>query len=99
MTPTHTSRNDKRYRYYVCRQTWKHPSGKSTTVAAAHIEGVVLDQLARRQHGSVPILGTLIARIDFDGPRRQVTIHFRDSKAEPMEEIGNSRRHFHVAAP
>ncbi len=98
MTPTHTSRNDKRYRYYVCRQTWKHPSGKSTTVAAAHIESVVLNHLAR-QHGSVPILGTLIARIDFDGPRRQVTIHFRDSKAEPIEDICSSKRSFHVAAP
>ncbi len=98
MTPTHTSRHGKRYRYYVCRQTWKHPSGKSLTVAAASIESVVLDQLARRQHGSAQILGTLIARIDFDGPRRQVTIHFHDPAAEPVVDLGNKKRVFHVAS-
>ena len=32
MRPTYTSRNGKRYGYYVCRHTWKHSSGKSTTV-------------------------------------------------------------------
>ncbi len=46
MTPTHTSRNGKRYRYYVCRHTWKHDSGKSKTVAAADIERLVIDQLS-----------------------------------------------------
>ncbi len=84
MTPTHTTRQGKRYRYYVCRQTWKHGSGKSQTVVATEIERMIMDHITGRvaestgRMGWSPErgLGQLIARVDYDGDGRCVTISF-----------------------
>ena len=78
MTPTHTSRNGKRYRYYVCRHTWKHDSGKAQTVAAADIERLVRDRLATRGLlNSTASWAQLVGRIDYDAEKRQAMIAFQ----------------------
>ncbi len=47
MTPSHTSRGNRRYRYYVCtnaqKRGWDHCPSKS--IPAAQIEGYVVDQI------------------------------------------------------
>ena len=95
MTPTYTSRNGKRYGYYVCRHTWKHSSGKSTTVAAPDIERLVLNQLvaqglwpmaetASSAGQRARLVGTLVQRIDYDADERQATFSFHaDGGVDP----------------
>ncbi len=91
MTPTHTSRRGKRYRYYACRHTWKHRSGKSNTIAASQIERLVWDRLGIHKAGgdtdnggthrpSEPAtrVGLLVERVDFHPVQRQVTIALKN---------------------
>jgi hypothetical protein len=88
MTPTHTSRNGKRYDYYVCRHTWKHASRQSQTVAAPAIERIVMTQLTRLDAWSAKkgsellpsqrarLLRSIVERIDYDASRQEVSITF-----------------------
>ena len=70
MTPTHTRRGDKLYRYYVSQSVLKRgadacPVGR---VPAAEIEGAVVDQLRRLLRAPEVIVGTWrSARPEFDG--------------------------------
>jgi site-specific DNA recombinase len=56
MTPTHTQKKDKRYRYYVCSAAQKngHKTCPAGTVPAAAIEGFVVERL--RGIGADPAL-------------------------------------------
>ncbi len=70
MTPTHTRRGDKLYRYYVSQSVLKRgadacPVGR---VPAAEIEGAVVDQLRGLLRAPEVIVGTWrSARPEFDG--------------------------------
>ena len=95
MTPTHTSRNGKRYRYYVCRHTWKHESGKSQTVAAADIERVVIDQIIQRRRTQRMTvaerrLDQRIKRVDYDGDPRRVIISFHSEARHCVAQKGGA---------
>jgi site-specific DNA recombinase len=80
MTPSHTSRGNRRYRYYVCtnaqKKGWDNCPSKS--IPAAQIEAFVVDQL--RCVGRDPVLFT------------QTIAEARDADEERLTEMEAERR-------
>ena len=90
MTPAHTTKGDRRYRYYTCTTAQKRGWGACPTksIPAGDVEQFVVEQiqcidqdplllqetLAPREQARV--IGLLVERVEYDGAQGKIAIRF-----------------------